>query len=376
MNPIRLSFIQRSCYALAGAAACLFMIPQVDGAILQPDKVVVVVLQDRASDVLGRRYSDTNELVMPYLNGIAQTGLVYSNSHGVTHPSLPNSIALLSGQTDQLGIEDDPGGQGSNSRHYSTSAPNLAKSLLDAGYSFAGFSESLPQNGSQVPEAAGFVNGIEYPDLYTRNINPMAMFTDLGQDAQGDPRPNALVNRTFAAYQSIAEDNDFSDLPDVSFVVANNLNNTHGSNQKSPWAGSPDEQNNDLLRERADNWLQTELDGYLHWARQNNSLLIITQDEQRWTGGSADTITTLLAGDTALFDPGENDNYFSHYNLLRTLTQMYGLNPLGVTGDYSTFDVSAGGKLTVPEPATGLAVVAVGLLLSRRSRIGHRGGSR
>jgi len=294
-------------------------------AVARPDHVVVVVLQDRASDALGNPIWD-------YLNSIAQTGLVYTNSHGVTHPSEPNSLALYSGSTQ--GITD-------NGRHHNFSGPNLARSLFNAGLSFSGYIESLPSNGSQVAQAGDGV----YPDLYTRNLNPMAQFTDIGIDPNtGLPRPNSAVNRTFGHFSSIPT-NDYSSLPTVSYVIPNTLHNAHGSNAMEPWAGSPDEENNDVLRNMADNWLAANINAYLEWAKQNNSLLIMTQDEERWTGGTAQTITTLVHGDADLFNPGTNGDNVNHYNLLRTITDMYGLAPLGVTGSVAAFDTDAGGQL-------------------------------
>jgi phosphatidylinositol-3-phosphatase len=318
------------------AATCLAAGAHAHGAILSPSKVVVVVLQDRASDAIAHPKWD-------YLNSVAASGLVYTNSHGVTHPSTPNSLAIYSGSTQ--GITD-------NGRHHSFTAPTLADRLFGAGLSFSGYAESLPADGSQVSEAGNS----EHPDLYTRNINPMAMF----------PSPaNQQVNKTFASFPT----GDFASLPTVSYVIPNNLNNSHGSNEAEPWAGSPDEEDNDILRDRADNWLAANIDAYLQWAKTNNSLLIITQDEERWTGGSSPTITTIVNGDEDLFVAGTNNLYFNHYNLLRTLTDMYGLDPLGVTGSYSAFTTDSSGKLTVPEPAA-LSLLAVGgLMLARRKRV-------
>jgi hypothetical protein len=342
-----------------GLAGLLALAPAAQ-AVVRPDHVVVVILQDRASDAIGNP-------VMPYLNSLASTGLVYSNSHGVTHPSEPNSLAIYSGSTQ--GITD-------NGRNHSFSGPNLAKSLFDGGYSFAGYSEYLPSDGSQVSEAGGSVvvpalgpNPRSYGDLYTRNINPMAQFTNVGLISPGNPRPNSAVNKTFASFSAIPT-NDYSSLPTVSYIIPGNLHNTHGSNEAEPWAGSSDEENNDILRDMADDWLAANLNAYLQWAKQNNSLLIITQDEERWTGGTADTITTLVHGDSDLFNPGVNDLSINHYDLLRTLTDMYGLAPLGNSVNAAGLYVDGTGQLSaVPEPSTlALASFAGVALLARRRR--------
>jgi hypothetical protein len=299
-------------------------------SVVRPDHIVVVIEQDRASDAIGN-------VNFPYLNSLASTGLYYSNSHGVTHPSEPNTVALYSGSTQ--GITD-------NGRNYSFSGPNLAKSLFAAGLSFAGYSENLPSDGSQVTQAGDS----QYPDLYTRNLNAMAQFTDVGTLATGSARPNGAVNRTFGAFQSIPT-TDYSTLPTVSFIVPNNLHSTHGSNEAYPWAGSSDEENNDILRRWADAWLHDNLDGYLQWARTHNSLLIVTQDEERWVGGTSQTVTTVVNGDPDLFAPGVNPSYVNHYNVLRTIEDMYGLPRLNNSASAAPLDTDALGRLA-PSAAT------------------------
>src|SRR5215203_2515421 len=103
-------------------------------AVARPDHVVIVIEQDRAADMIGNS-------IMPYLNQLAAGGLVFTNSHSITHPSQPNFLGLYSGST-----------QNSVSNGQGLSFPmqaNLAKSLFDAGFSFAGYSENLPSDGSQ-----------------------------------------------------------------------------------------------------------------------------------------------------------------------------------------------------------------------------------
>jgi hypothetical protein len=300
-------------------------------AVARPDHIVVVIEQDRASGAVGNP-------LMPYFNALARTGLVFTNAHGVTHPSLPNALALYSGSTQ---------GRTDNGRGHSFGGPNLAKSLFAAGQSFAAYVENLPSDGSQVQQAGT----AQYPDLYTRNVNAAAMFTDVGIDpATGRARPNSAVNRTFAAFSALPV-TDYSALPTVSFVIPNNLNSTHGSNLAYPWAGSSDEQNNDVLRTRADGWLKDNLDPYLRWARENNSLLIVTQDEERWVGGTADSVTTIIDGDPDLVVPGVNGQYVDHFNLLRTIQDMYGLAPLGNSATAAPFHTDALGRLAPPGPA-------------------------
>lgn len=311
--------------------------------IARPDHVVVVVLQDRASAALGDR------VTMPYLNSVADRGLAYTDSHGVAHPSQPNLLALYSGSTQ---------GVTTNAQGFSfPDQPNLAKSLFDASLSFSGFAENLPYDGSQANWSPG--DGAPYPDLYVRFLNPMAQFGNVGLDtATGLPRPNSEVNRTFAAFAALPK-NDYSALPTVSYVIPNNLHSTHGSNEAYPYGGSDDPDNNNLLRQMADAWLRDNLDSYLQWATTHNSLLIITQDEQQYVPVTVakETITTVIAGDGRLITSGVNPQRYDHYNLLRTIENMYGLSPLGATASVAPFATDSAGRLA---PNASAAVTAGG----------------
>src|SRR4051794_12557618 len=128
--------------------------------LVRPDHIVIVWEQDRASNAIGNP-------IWPYLNQLASSGLVYTNAHGVTHPSEPNTLAFYSGSTQN--ITD-------NGRGYTLSGANLAKLLFDAGLSFSGYVETLPSDGSQVQQAGN----ASYGGLYPRNVNAMAQFSNVG----------------------------------------------------------------------------------------------------------------------------------------------------------------------------------------------------
>ena len=72
-------------------------------------------------------------------------------------------------------------------------------------------------------------------------------------------------------------------------------------------------------------WLQSHLDAYARWARTHDSLLIVTWDEDDYNGENH--IPTIFSG--AQVKPGRYDRKVTHYDLLRTLEDMYGLAPLG-----------------------------------------------
>jgi acid phosphatase len=241
-------------------------------AVPTPAHVVVVVFENKpAGRVLGSPDA-------PYLTALARQGTVFSDAHGVTHPSQPNYLALFSGSTQ--GVTDDSCPQ-------SFPAPNLAGQLLDSGRTFAGYSEDLPRAGYQGCSAGGSSGG------YARKHNPWADF----------PALPASVNQPYSALPA-----DPEQLPTVAFVVPNLCDDMH-----------------DCPVRTGDDWARGHLAGYVSWARDHDSLLVVTFDED--DGGSGNRIPTFLVG--PMVRAGTSDQRIDHYSVLRTLEDMFGLTPLG-----------------------------------------------
>ena len=310
------------------------------GPIVTPSHVVVVIEEDRAANAIG----DTTNV--PYFNQLASTGLVYSNSHGLntsTQEGEMSYLGLFSGSTQ--GVTDD-------SYHGPFSGPNLAQSLNNAGLSFAGYSESMPHAGDTTDNYAASPTNPAYDDLYMRAYNPMSQFSN-----EGAGKTNAQVNLTFAGFPTTAA--GYASLPTVSFVIPDTLHNTHGSNDTSPYATDPGSYN--LLRQNADTWLKTNLDGYLQWAKQNNSLLIVTDDEGDRAHVFANGFATIINGDPRLFDAGTDTKSVTPYNLLRTIEDMYGIAPLGSSATAADYDTDAAGKLAPTSSGVTLSATATAL---------------
>jgi hypothetical protein len=210
----------------------------------------------------------------PYLTSLAAAGATFTDAHGETHPSQPNYLALFSGSTHRMTDDSCP---------HTFSGANLAAELATAGRTFVGYSEDLPSPGYTGCRTA----------LYARKHNPWVDF----------PALPASVNQPYSALPA-----DFSDLPTVSFVVPNLCNDMH-----------------DCGVAAGDAWAQQNLSAFVAWARGHNSLLVLTFDED--DGSSAGQIATVLVG--PMVTPGAYDQRINHYNLLRTLEDMYRLPPLG-----------------------------------------------
>lgn len=247
------------------------------GGVPTPDHVVVVVFENHAYDqVIGSSSA-------PYINSLKSGGANLTNSYGETHPSQPNYFALFSGSTQ--GITDDscytPG---------FSSAPNLASELIAAGRTWASYNETLPSQGSTTCSSG----------KYAQKHNPWFGFSNV-------PTSSAY---TFAQFPS-----DYTKLPQVSFVTPNLCGDMH-----------------DCSVGTGDTWLKNNLGAYATWAKAHNSLLAITFDEDNRLSGNK--IPTVLYGGQVTAGSSSSATY-NHYDLLRTLEDMYGTSHAGQAANAS-----------------------------------------
>ena len=244
------------------------------GVVPRPDHIVVVVEENHSgTGIIGNPDA-------PYITSLAANNANFTASFAVTHPSEPNYVALFSGSTQ--GVTDD-------SCPHAHAVASLGDSLIGAGLTFTGYSESLPSAGF-----TGCTSG-----KYVRKHAPWVDF----------PAIPAASNQPFTAFPT-----DYSTLPDVSFVIPNLQNDMH-----------------DGTIAQGDTWLQNNLSGYVDWAKTHNSLLIFTFDEDDNSAGNR--IPTIFAGERVV--PGSYAETINHYNVLRTIEDAYGITPLGASATSS-----------------------------------------
>jgi phosphatidylinositol-3-phosphatase len=275
-------------------------------SIPRPDHVVIVIEENHSyGEVIGN-------VQAPYINSLAQQGALFTRSFGVTHPSEPNYLALFSGSTQ--GVTDD-------GCSYTFGTPNLGRLLYDSAYTFGGYSEDLPATGSTV------CNYLKY----FRKHNP---WVNWQQDIS--PSINSLstsVNMPFSSFPS-----NYALLPTVSFVVPNQDNDMH-----------------DGTIQQADSWLQAHLDGYIQWAQSNNSLLIVTWDED--DSSMSNQIPTIFVG--PMVQRGQYAETINHYNVLRTIEDMFGLSYAGQSSTANPITDCWTTSVPVPAAPGNLSATAV-----------------
>ncbi len=258
-----------------------------------PAHIVIVIEENKSfGNVIGSSKA-------PFINNLASRGASLTKFFASHHPSQPNYIEFFSGDT--LGVCKDECPIGP------FTSQNLGAALIAAGKSFAGFAENLPASDARTTCGGA---------LFVPKHCPWIDFTNVPASASKD----------FSQFPHDAA--GFAALPDVSFVIPNLTGDMHSGSSVAKEVSN------------GDTWLKTNLSAYADWAEQNNSLLIVTWDEDSssytthcpgtviTTSPPKNHIPTIVMGQPVA--PGTTSPAsYSHQDLLRTLLDIYGIAPFG-----------------------------------------------
>jgi hypothetical protein len=246
-------------------------------------RIAVIVLENKEyNEIIGRAGA-------PYLNALAAQSAVAANYYAITHPSLPNYLALTAGSS--LGFS------GSDCGTCSVSHRNLVDQLDAAGISWKVYVEGLPSPCSPV-ETAG---------AYVRRHDPFMYYRDV---ADNPARCRSIVPMTVLTHDVAGHS-----LPRFSWLVPNICHDMHSC---GTYAG--------------DRYLRTMVPPLLA-ALGPSGLLFVTFDEGETNTGCCGVakgghILTLVAGAGARAGARSMTPY-DHYSLLRTIEDLFGLPRLG-----------------------------------------------
>jgi len=228
-----------------------------------PSHVFVIVMENRsASQAITGRY--TSQLAAQY--GVA------TNYRGVSHPSLPNYLAMTSGST--WGITDDG--------FHNLPAGGLGAQLTEAGIEWRAYMEGM--TGSCLRNGNG----------YALKHNPFAYY---GSACPAQVVPFSQFSRDMAA-----------GVPRFVWITPNMCHDGH-----------------DCSTAIADQWLAETVPTILaSSAWQNNGVLFITWDEGE---DSANSVLTLAIQADPLNHSSARP--YNHYSLLAAIEDRFGLARLG-----------------------------------------------
>ena len=239
---------------------------------------------------------------MPYLAGLADEFGRTTGYRAVTHPSLPNYLAVAGGSTFGVSDDDPP------SSHPVEQA-SVFDAVIAAGGTAKTYAEAMPEPCSL--EAAG---------RYAVKHNPWAYFSSsTSRDncarfdvPAGDPENGAL-----------RDDVDAGALPTVGLLVPDMCNDGHDC---------PLSTADDWLRQ----WLPVIMDGPDY--RAGDLVVVVTFDEDDRTADNA-VLTTFIAPTVSNVVAGEP---LTHYSLSRYLAELGGVSPLGEATTATSFRAAFG----------------------------------
>ena len=225
-----------------------------------------------------------------YINALAGGHGLATEYFAVSHPSLPNYLALTAGST--FGIASDCTGCYVN-------AMNIADQVESSGRSWKAYMESMP--------SSCYV-GDAYP--YMQKHNPFIYYNDIRTNA-------ARCAEHVVPFTQLSTDLTNGTVPNFAWITPNMCNDMH-----------------DCSIATGDAWLAKVVPGILaSSAYLNGGALLITWDEGESsagccgnaTGGQVATLVIAPNGIAGL----RSTIAETHYSLLRTVEDAWGLSPLG-----------------------------------------------
>jgi hypothetical protein len=253
---------------LAGRATAAAPVPSFD-------HIVVIVFENKESpSVLGNRAA-------PTFNAYARRYARLTRYYGVTHPSLPNYLALVSGSTQ--GITND-------CTVCVVDAMSLADSVEASGRTWKTYLEGLP-----APGYLGATSG-----RYAKKHNPFAYFRNIAADPSRRARLVPL--------SQLGADVRAKALPSLSLVVPDLCHSMH-----------------DCSVSTGDAWLRGQVGRFLQLPK---TVVFVLFDEGTSTFGGGGHTAALALGKTVR-PHSRFTGVTNHYGVLRTIEQAWGLPLLG-----------------------------------------------
>jgi acid phosphatase len=221
----------------------------------------------------------------PYINGLAHSYGLATQYFAVSHPSLPNYLALTAGST--FGITSDCTGCYVN-------ASNLPDQIEASGRTWRAYMEGMP--------SPCFV-GDAYP--YMQKHNPFIYFDDIRTNP-------ARCSAGVVPFSQLTTDLQSGSTPNFVWITPDMCHDTH-----------------DCTVNQGDAWLQSVVPTILQSAAwQQGGVLFITWDEGTTSAAGGGHVATLVVSPlvTAGFLSSTGE---THYSLLRTIEQAWGRAGLG-----------------------------------------------
>lgn len=312
------------------------------------DRVFIIMIENHGL------HSVIGDPAAPYITSLSRTYGMATRYYGVTHPSLPNYVAAISGSNWDVN-SDDPALRFPHT--------NIVDQLEHAGHSWAAYMDAMPTAGYR-----GSYWPSETEPLYANKHNPFILMTDI--------RSNPARRAHIKPYQAMAHDLNSAGAPEYVWISPNQCRDMHGGvygtvaghpETPCPYSDSKGDAADQALKRKADRFVEhavTTITTSKAWTKR--SVIFLVSDEGDYTGteknggwespaGCCDS-PYLPAGDPRVSPdwPGGvyggalipaivvtgagrrhivDDTAYNHYSLLRTTEDAFGLPHLVFASD-------------------------------------------
>ncbi|MDQ4503405.1 alkaline phosphatase family protein [Sinomonas sp. ASV322] len=294
--------------ALTGTVAVTAADAAPQNAQSGPDHVFVIMMENHGYEqVIG------NTADAPYISSLAERYNVADNYHGVTHPSMPNYLAAISG--DSQGIFDDCKAGATvtcDPEEFTTTSEDTALNafltpaqfakaastphmfsgrtivdqLEESGRTWKAYMENLPAAGSQAVYAP-VINGTTVK-LYAQKHNPFMYFSRI--NSPGNPRLQNIV----PAEGNFSHDLATGNVPSFTWISPNQCHDMHGVSPSGaaliglPQCGYPDSGLDHGAIQLGDAYVKKTVEEIMNsttW-KTTNSSIVLAWDENDYSGSS------------------------------------------------------------------------------------------
>ena len=304
-----------ACWAAAGLTSVASASPR-PATSSHYDHIFVIVDENHGfNDVIGNPAA-------PNLNALASQYGIATNYFAVTHPSEPNYVALLGGSPFTVN-SDDP--------YYvqRVAAPSLISELDHAHVSWKAYLQGMPHPGYEGICYPANCNGEPDKDpLYVSKHNGISNYTTSLNPADWSRQ---------VPIGELGRDLHTGHVPAFNWVIPDECHDQHGDPPYCIDSGNPGDPQDQRLVAFGDEYmgqLVAQITSAKFWAKGNNAIDIVYDegDNNAHGGGRVSDVVVTSHGPRHL----KAGAFFTHYSLLRTIQNNFGVACLQRSCDATT----------------------------------------